>query len=132
MYKHDEKILNHTKIPCNTESIAFWCILVKLGMKIVSVNSKHYHSLPLPPPPWQPWGKSSKFGKSGPPLQIFCQMPSHQTFLGAFISINFTLFHHFQDLNNYNIYKFVWITYLLMGNMSKSYGGMMEMLGIYC
>ena len=48
------------------------------GMKIVSVNSKHYH-------PWQPWHKSSKSGNPGHLCKFSCQMslflfnPSSQT-----------------------------------------------------
>ena len=37
-----------------------------LGIKTVSVNSKHYDPLPGP---WQPWGKSSKLGKFWPPAK---------------------------------------------------------------
>ena len=47
----------------------------------VSVNSKHYH------PP---------FGQ--PPGKFFGQIPGSRASLRPLISINFTLFHHFQDL----------------------------------
>ena len=56
-------------------------------------------------------------------------MPSPQTSLGAFILINFTLFHHFQDFNGISTNSYG-EHYLLTENKWKSYGGMMETLGI--
>ena len=47
---------------------------------------------------WKLYQLIGQLGKSWPPAN-FLLMPSPQTSLGAFISINFTLFCHFQDLS---------------------------------
>ena len=75
-------------------------------MKTVSVDSKHYD--PLPP------GKSSKLGKSWPPAKFFVNAQS----LRAFILINFTLFHQFQDLKSLEYLQIrMENIYLLIENM---------------
>ena len=52
------------------------------------------------PSPWQPQGKSSKLGKLQPHRKIFLSNAQLPDFPGTFILINFTLFHHFQDLHH--------------------------------
>ena len=96
-----------------------------LGMKIVSVNSKHYRPLPR----GKPWGKSSKFGQSWPLVQIFLSNAQHLDFPE---SLYFNKFYAFQPLSRSQSLEYLQIhmdnIYLSIGNMSKSYGGLMVML----
>ena len=64
-------------------------------MKTVSVNFKHYDPLL----PSNPVVNLQNGGNPGH-LPNFLLMPSPQNSLGAFILINFTLFHFFQDLKS--------------------------------
>ena len=80
-------------------------------MKIVSVNSKHYH-------PWQPWHKSSKSGKSWPSLQIFLSNVQPPDFPG---SLNFDKFYTLPPLSRSQSLEYLQICmvniYLLIENM---------------
>ena len=81
------------------------------GMKIVSVNFKHYH-------PWQPWHKSSKSGKSWPSVQIFLSNVQPPDFPG---SLNFDKFYTFPPLSRSQSLEYLQISmvniYLLIENM---------------
>ena len=87
------------------------------GMKIVSVNSKHYH-------PSQPWHKSSKSGKSWPSLQIFLSNVQPPDFPG---NLNFDKFYTFPPLSRSQSLEYLQICmvniYLLIENMWKWKGG---------
>ena len=99
--------------PCNTEGTVFMdsCKVLMFEMKIVSVNSKHYH-------PWQPWHKSSKSGKSWPSFQIFLSNVQPPDFPG---SLNFDKFYTFPPLSRSQSLGYLQICmvniYLLIENM---------------
>ena len=118
MHKHDLKSYEINTIPKDHVmqkvllfDVFLWSLL--LGMKTVSVNSKHYD----PPPPGNPVVNLQNWTNPGH-LPNFLLMPSPQTSLGAFILINFTLFHHFQDLKSLEYLQIhMENIYLLIENM---------------
>ena len=61
--------------------------------------------------PSSPWANFQNLANTSHQGKLFCQMlgppeAPPRAFLGQFISINFTLFHHFQDLSHCIQFKF--------------------------
>ena len=86
----------------------------------------------IPPLPGNPVVNLQNWANPGH-LPNFLLMPSPQTSMGGFILINFTLFHHFEDLKSLEYLQIHMENInLLIENMWESYGGMIEALGIDC
>ena len=60
-----------------------------------------YQSIPsVTTPPGNPQPNFQKSSNPGPRANFLCQIPGGRSSRGPFISINCTLFYHFQDLNH--------------------------------
>ena len=70
----------------------------------VSADTTHDHGLCLNQfqalPPGNPEANFQNLSIPSHLSKFFCQMPGPQVSLRPFNLINFTLFHHFQDLNH--------------------------------
>ena len=93
-------ILNHMKLIPYQKTMEYrkYCFLT-CSYKVYCWEWKLYQSIPsiTIPSPWQPWVKIEQILAT---RQIFCQRPVPRLSLRAFILINFTLLHHFQDLKS--------------------------------
>ena len=95
MNKHDEKILNYTKRPCNTESIAFLCILVKFNVGNKNCISQ-LQALPFPPP-GNPWVNLQNLANPGHLCKFFVKCPAPDFPK----SLYFNKFYTFPPLSRY-------------------------------